>query len=448
MKKTLFLSVALFISLCVQSQNPTFFKNNKNLWGLKDKDGKVLLEPKFYNKPAAFIDGRSVFSKAGLNGVLDEAGKEIVAPLYSSISDYKYGFAVATKEMTDTSKKVNGKPAKYFLKGIIDRSGKEIVPVMYKEMQGDLSNGWFVTVWNDSKEKIFINTSGKTFTVPAGLLLMHDRVDGKRFIAMKDSKFGLIDNQFKELLPFAYSRITPTENGMLIVGENNLFGLMDSKLKWIAKPTFSNIHKFQNAVAIITNEQQLYGAINTKGVVTTSPQFENIYRIEKTNAAIAMYKGTRTDRWGLVDLATGKIITPADYNMSSYDYEWGIIKFRKDNKKGMMDSTGKILFYDAYDDFSPGFSDNRAWVMKQNKYGFIDKTGALVIPMQYDMVGGFAEGLAKIKTNAKYGYINAKGDVVIPVSFTDAQNFESGIAWVKDETGRTFYIDKTGKEVK
>ena len=92
MKKILFLSVAFFISLCVQSQNPTFFKNNKNLWGLKDKGGKVLLEPKFYNKPAAFTDGRSVFSKAGRYGVLDENGNEIVAPVYSSISDYKYGF--------------------------------------------------------------------------------------------------------------------------------------------------------------------------------------------------------------------------------------------------------------------------------------------------------------------------------------------------------------------
>lgn len=448
MKKILFLSAVLFSTLCVQSQNSTFFKNNKGLWGLKDKDGKVLIEPKFYIKPAAFIDGRSVFSKAGLNGVLDEAGKEVVAPVYSSISEYKYGFAVATKEFTDTAKKVNGKPAKYTLKGIIDRSGKEIVPVMCVNMQGDFSNGWFVTVSNDPKEKIFINTDGKTFTVPAGLLLMNDRVDGKKFIAMKDSKYGLVDQQFKELLPFEYSRIRPQENGLLIIGQNNLYGIMDKKLKWIIKPTYNSIYNFQNGYAIISSEEKLLGAINSKGVITTKPQFENLSRIDKTNSAIAMYKGTGSDRSGLIDLATGKIITPADYNMSAYNYEWGIIEFRKDNKKGMMDSTGKILFYDAYDDFSPGFSDNRAWVKKQNKYGFIDKTGALVIPVQYDIVGGFVEGLAQIKTNAKYGYINAKGDVVIPVMFTDAQNFESGIAWVKDETGRAFYIDKTGKEVK
>ena len=113
-----------------------------------------------------------------------------------------------------------------------------------------------------------------------------------------------------------------------------------------------------------------------------------------------------------------------------------------------MDSTGKILFYDAYDDFSPGFSENRAWVIKQGKYGFIDKTGTLVIPMQYDVVNGFSEGLAKVKINGKCGFINITGNVVIPLTFTDAASFESGIAWVKDETNRTFYIDKTGKEVK
>ncbi len=223
---------------------------------------------------------------------------------------------------------------------------------------------------------------------------------------------------------------------------------MDSKLKWIIKPTYNSIYNFQNGYAIISNEEKLLGAINSKGLVTTKPQFENLTRIDKTVTAIAVYKDIRNDRSGLVDLATGKIITPANYMLGAYDYDYGLIKFRKDNKKGMMDSTGKEIFFDAYDDFSPGFLDNRAWVTKQGKYGFIDKTGTLVIPTQYDIVNGFSEGLAKVKINGKCGFINTTGDMVIPLSFTDAGSFESGIAWVKDETNRTLYIDRTGKEVK
>lgn len=451
MKKYIACLIAVVVFLTtVKSQHLSLFKNNKALWGYKDKAGTVVVEPKYYSKPNAFFEGRAVFTKLGLKGLLDEKGAEMLAPTYASISDFKYGFAVVTKELIDTAAKpVNGKPVKYAVKGIIDRNGKEIVPVIYKDLQGDFSNGFFVRAGNKPGEKIFYNTAGNIFTMPDGLLLLLERVDGKKLIAMKGGKYGIVDQNFKEILAFDYSRITPTENGLLIVGQNNLYGLMDSKLKWIIKPTYSGIYHFQRGYAIISNEEKSLGAINSKGVVTTEPKFEKIYRVDKTSSAIAVYQGMRSDMSGLVDLATGKIITPANYYLSPYDYDWGLIRFRKDNKKGLLDSTGKELFYDAYDDFSPGFSeDNRAWVMKQGKYGFIDKSGTLVIPMQYDMVGGFVEGLAKIKTNGKYGYINAKGDVVIPVSFTDAQNFESGIAWVKDETNRMFYIDKTGKEVK
>lgn len=445
--------ISFTVTLCfifgVKSQNIMLFKNNKALWGYKDKAGNVVVEPKYYAKPTDFVEGRAVFAKLNLKGLIDEKGTEILAPTYSGIADFKYAFSVVSKEVIDTSAKpVNGKPVKFTIKGIIDRSGKEIVPVMYKEIQGDFSNGWFVSVGNKPGEKIFYNTEGKIFTVPEGLILMLDRVDGKKLVAMKGGKYGIIDKQFKEILPFEYTRIKPTENGLLIVGQENLYGLMDSKFKWIIKPTYNSIYNFQNGFAIISNEEKLLGAINSKGEVTTKPQFENLSRIDKTNSAIAVYKGIRSDKSGLVDLATGKIITAADYKMGAYDYDWGLIKFRKDNKKGMMDSTGKELFYDAFDDFSAGFLENRAWVTKQGKYGFIDKTGTLVIPAQYDVVNGFSEGLAKVKINGKCGFINTRGDVVIPVTFSDAASFESGIAWVKDDANRTFYIDKTGKEVK
>jgi WG containing repeat len=432
------------IAMAVHSQQ--FFKNNKNMWGVKDRTGKVLVEPKYYNKPAPFIEGRSVYTKMGLKGLLDESGKEVTPPVYYSISDFKHGYAVVTKEFTDTTKKVNGKFAKYQLRGVIDRSGKEVVPVIYKDMLGDMSNGWFVKVWNDPKEKIHINTAGATFTVPADLLLMTDRIDGKKFIAFKNSKYGIVDQQFKVLLPFEYDRITPAENGLLIVGQNNLFGLMDIKMKWVLKPTFSNIHKFQNGYALVSDTAMKYGAINAKGVVTTKPQFKLIGRIDKTSSAIAMYR-YNSDKWGLVDLATGNIITKDNYSMYASSYDYGMVYFTRDGKKGMMDSTGKEIFYDAFTDFSPGFLENRAWVMKDNKYGFVDKTGTVVIPIQYDMVGGFNEGLAKIKVNGKYGFINAKGDVVIPPTFIDAQNFESGMAWVKDANNKIYYIDQKGKEV-
>ncbi len=442
----------LFSTLALKSQDIQTFKNSKGVWGFKDKVGKVLVEPKYYYKPSDFKEGRSVFTVSGLKGVLNDKGEEIVAAQYKSISDFKYGFAVVKNETADTARMVNGKATFFAVYGIIDRSGKEIVPPIYRKLDGDFSNGWFVVATAPNRsgwEKFHYNTEGKIFTPPDGLTLLDYRIDGKKFIALKGSKMGLVDRQFNEILPFEYNAIRPSENDMIILKQNNLYGLMDTKLKWILKPAYKGLQEFKNGFAVVDTGQNLLGAVNMKGVITTKPQFAKIYRIDKTNSAIAMYKNVDSDKSGLVDLATGKIITIAKYYFTPFDYNYGLISFRRENKKGLMDSTGRELFYDLYDDFSPGFSsEGRAWVMKDKKYGFIDRSGKLVVPVQYEMVNGYAEGLAKVKLGGKYGYINAAGDLVIPISFEGADSFEAGIAWVKDDNNKTYYIDKTGKVVK
>lgn len=444
----LFTAIVCF-TLSISSQDLTGFRNSKGLWGFKDKKGKVIIEAKYAYKPTAFVEGRSIYNKTySLNGVLDEKGKEITPPVYSSIKDFKYGFAYVTKEIVDTTKKVAGKPTKILLKGIIDRNGKEVVPVIYKEVFGSLDNGLFVKVADTANKIFYYNTAGKIIQVPEGLQLENNRVDGKRIIAKKNGKYGLVDGKFNEVLPFEYSLIAPSENGILIIGQNYLYGLMDQKLNWIIKPTYKYISFFVNGYAVVSDKDNLQGAINTKGNLTAPPQFSSLSLVDKAGPGLAIYRQKGSDRSGLVNVATGKIITPANYILYSSDYTDGVFVFRRDGKKGMVDTTGKEIFYDAYTDFSPGFGYHRAWVMKNNKYGFIDNTGKLVIPLQYDMIGGFVEGLAKVRVNGKNGFINPKGELVIPMIYKDAQNFDGGVAWVKDENDRAFYIDLEGKEVK
>jgi WG containing repeat len=321
------------------------------------------------------------------------------------------------------------------------------VPAQYRVLDGDFSNGWFVIAYNDYKKKLYYTATGSTIAVPDGMSLLSDAVDGKKFIAVKNGLYGITDKQFKELLPFEYSSIRASE-GLLLATKNSLVGVLDAKLKWVVEPQYSSMGLFINGYAVFTNAQKKQGAINTKGKITTPPQFGNIYRIDKEPTTLAMFQPSNYDRSGIVNLATGAIIVPPDYYFTPYDYRNGYITFKRDNKRGIMDSTGKEVVYGVYDDFSPGFLNDMAWVSKEKKYGFINKTGQLVIPIQYESVGGFSEGLARVKLNGRWGFINSAGNTVIPFQFTETQNFESGSAWVRDEKGRTFYIDKTGKEIK
>src|SRR5690606_32583983 len=100
------------------------------------------------------------------------------------------------------------------------------------------------------------------------------------------------------------------------------------------------------------------------------------------------YQLKKSGDMGLINISTGKEITGPVLNPFRFGYKQGLIDFRRDDKKGLMDSTGRELFYDKYDDFVTGFYYERAWVMKGKKYGFMDRNGQEVIAPQYDQVNG------------------------------------------------------------
>lgn len=79
----------------------------------------------------------------------------------------------------------------------------------------------------------------------------------------------------------------------------------------------------------------------------------------------------------------------------------------------MIDAKGKTvvpLKYEELNDFSEGMASFR----KGEKWGFIDRTGKEVIPAQYDLNGnfggyyGFSEGVANVGKNSKWGAIDKK----------------------------------------
>ncbi|MFN4313913.1 MAG: WG repeat-containing protein [Chitinophagaceae bacterium] len=443
MKKSLCLAtLTLLFTLPVMAQTLIPFRNEKGLWGFKNQAGQIVVTPEYNYRPEPFSEGRAVVMKIyNQRGVIDETGQLIVPFQYYNISSFKNGFAVASKEYLDTVNKINGKPQRGYLKGILDRNGKEIVPVRFKNLTGDFSNGWFVIADTGGTKKFYINTSGELVYPPAGITLLPDAIDGKLFVAHKSYKYGLVDKNFKEILPFEYRQIRPAAvPGLLIVRKENAVGLMDLKLKWLIEPKFNSISNFKNGFASFTDTSKLTGVINTAGKITTPAKFESISMIEKTNSTLAVFKNPRNDNSGLLDMATGKIIIPNNFQFSSSSYEYGLISYRKDNKKMLMDSTGRQIFAGEYEDFVTGSKEAINWIRKDGKYGFMTQTGKVIVEAKYESVLGFSEGFAAVKLDGLFGYIDRSGKLVIPLQYVEAGSFEGGVARVKDKAGNILFI--------
>ncbi len=118
----------------------------------------------------------------------------------------------------------------------------------------------------------------------------------------------------------------------------------------------------------------------------------------------------------------------------------------KDKYRVIDGTTGRPVSPVLYDDVD-FFSEGICMIRKDGKYGLLNKKGKEVIIPKYDDIGGSQEGFAWFKLGDKRGFVEvATGKEIIPAIYDDAHSFTDGKAKVKKD-GRTFYIDKTGKEV-
>jgi hypothetical protein len=448
--KLLLALIVLAVANNLQAQDMTPFRDKKGLWGFKDAKGNVRIAPKWTNKPEDFSEGRSIVTISyGQKGVIDEKGKLLTSRYYSDIKPFKHGMAVASLRIQDTTRDSKGKVTKtetIIHYGLLNKEGKEALPVEYGNLQGDFSNGWFVVLRNKQTKDLYIDTKGKPFELPDNIgSLNTDPLNGKLFIASKQFKYGLVDRNLKIVLPLEYQLIRPAGEGLLLVRKDNKLGLMDMNLKWVLEPTYSRLTPFTHGYAVFGTDDNKYGTINSKGQVTTPAAYSSILPIVRTTEPYASFKNPGSQHLGLLNMATGKIIIPAAKAPMGFRYEWGLVSFRRDNRQGLSDSTGREIFYDKYDDFVIGNYGGMNWVRNGNLYGFMDADGNEVVAPKYESILGFSDDRAAVKLNGLYGYIDKSGKLVIPHQYIKAESFQGGIARVTDKEGKVLFIDPDGK---
>ena len=251
-----------------------------------------------------------------------------------------------------------------------------------------------------------------------------------------------------------------------------------------------------------------WGFKNEKGTVIIEPKYDDIASFTEGLVAVNIGKQVLLGsggKWGFIDKAGNQVIDCLYDEVSNYGFNEGIafvaIKAEHsdiDLKWGAIDKTGAEILSFQYDNAFL-FSEGVAWVNLGGRYGdqyyftggkwaLVDKKGKERIAPKYDDTDAFSEGLAAVKLNGKWGFVNQEGKETIPIQYYMVGTFSEGLVavtksettkdfqWIfvdkKDKTaiptefegvfapvfkdskakvrkdGKTFYIDKTGKEIK
>lgn len=95
-----------------------FKRNEDDLWGIMDVQGKIVSQPAFYEIEAFSGNRAAAYNKEAHGGYIDETGNFVIAPRFSWVYSFYKGYALTTTgddyELIDES----GRPIKSFPEGV------------------------------------------------------------------------------------------------------------------------------------------------------------------------------------------------------------------------------------------------------------------------------------------------------------------------------------------
>ncbi len=431
-------------------------------------------------------EGLFGFEQDGKIGYMNASEKVIIAPTLElklqaseKIPAFKNGFAVI---------KINGK------QGLIDKTGKQVIPCEYTSLLIESSSKTLVKVgkYENNKTVYGVLTTQNKLVIPIenNAIL----IDGNLVAVRKDTKWGLMDAEGKQLIPPNYKsfQLYP-EDGVARIDDGVKYGFIDLKGNMIFdKPTtvFTLYASAQKMIRCKVNGK--YGYLDAKGneaIVTKFDQAEEflpngLARVAKSNAE-TKYKTL----YGYIN-KKGEEVIPLIYETLSL-FANGLVNAKdpETNRYGYMDQTGKWTLKPLYLLAAQFDETGGAWVkMTDDKYHYINKIGkdfgtydakgtnlktftegyAVDADVDYrfalvDINGkvlkeiedcgtiyNFSDGMAgfKLKSKDLYGFIDINGNKVIAADYTGFSGFKEGMSRVSQNINGKIkygYIDTKGQ---
>lgn len=367
----------------------------KNLykWGFINKAGELVI-------PMEYDDVEKLVEVGKLLGVAkqvdtDDEGNPVLKWGYinaegKSMTEFKYSYAISRWSKSGLCTVFALTEDYELLYGVINQNGDEIIPV-------------------GKYHEIYLSNNG------SGLIAAKKQIDLDEN-AEPVYKWGFIDENDNEILPFEYDEFT-------YWGDNDFIP--------VGKAGFNDEGK-----AVVK-----YGYINEKGMLIIPFQFEKVGGFSNHLAFV------RDNYW---EFNTGGYINENGELVIPFEYDWGlpfdkngiaiVSKWQEDEEKyGMINSEGEEIVPCLYDDITePEFyyrslpEELNLYIVQNikegmEKYGCIRADGEEVVYVEHDMVtvgyngwillGDLVEGYDK--NTDKYSYlefVNERGETVLELT--------------------------------
>jgi hypothetical protein len=305
----------------------------------------------------------------------------------------------------------------------------------------------------------YMNAQGKLI-IPAMYSEAGPFQDGLAVVS-KDELYGIIDKKNRLVIDFQYDEVSEFVNNRAIVRQGEKYGVINRSGKWLFPLEFDDISLGSNHLYTVIKEgkSSTYN-LNLEAVICCEetvepnfsqimsnkhPEFEFVGELDrKSNRAVVKVAG----QLNYID-SLGKVILPSPLEwfadaVNVAKFNNGFAVFRKKEKFGLIDVTGKVIQKPIYEASGPYTG---LWPVKdKGNWALLDVKGKVVLPFEYDFIRWMPDLGYLIERTEKFGLLNTTGKMILPVLYATIKAFETDYFIVSiDEKFGLFLRD--GKEV-
>ena len=257
----------------------------------------------------------------------------------------------------------------------------------------------------------------------------------------KNGKYGLINMEGPTILPCEYDEITSLKGlkDILLILKDGNYGVVNEEGKVIIPTNYAEIQNLGEEPSqgfIVKNAEGKYGIVDIANNQVLPMEYDGISKIHQGDYYVVT-KGQKQ----ILGKKDGTEILNGDYSeilAILKNPENGVI-YKKDNKCGIMDLSGKNIINSTYDDLKEGKSGNII-AKKDNKYGIIDLQGNTKVDFKYNSIIYNEKGDLYIAEDENYNneVLNSNYEVKLSGMVTDF-NDEKGYIEIKQDEGYKYY---------
>lgn len=289
-------------------------------YGIVDNEGKIVVDAKYADIDVLGKDNKSGFivkDDSGKSGIIDYSENKVLEIKYDSIEKiYKNDLYVVVSE---------GKQK------LVNRNGEDVLTTGFDSIKEILLSQENAVIFEKSNKYGIMNLSGEVIIESKYDLLKQSKMG--IFIAKLGEKYGIINIQKEEKLPFEYSSIIYNDKADIYIAEDDKFNsnILNSNLE-------------SKIIGILAELNETKGYLKLR--VDDNYKYYNFKFEEKQESDIfpnrTMFLAKKDGKYGFTD-KSGQVIVDYIYDDATEQNDYGFVAVKKDGSWGSIDRKGNVI---------------------------------------------------------------------------------------------------------